>query len=288
MRQSSGILLLTLAAMVWGLSFVAQSVSTSLIGPFTFNGIRFLLGAITLSPFVAKGWKRNVKGNERKTIIAGLCAGLALASASVLQQAGMASTSTGKAGFITSLYMIIVPFLSLFLGKRITMRNWICVFIATIGMYLLCGSSEGGFGKGEILVLLSSLVFAAHILVIDHFKDVDGVTLSCFQFLFAGLVCDLVMPFEHPSLENIGKCAIPLLYAGVMSCGIAYTLQVMGQKQVEPAKAVMPLSLESVFSTLFGFLILQQKLTMWELTGCAIVFVAVILSQSERKTDIKA
>jgi len=280
MKQSSGILLLVLAAMIWGLSFVAQTVSTSFVGPWTFNGIRFFLGFLTLLPFVLKR-KESLRGQWKHTLFGAFCCGLVLSIASVLQQSGMASTSTGKAGFITSLYILIVPFLSLFLGKKITLKHWLCVLLALFGMYLLCGTSEGGFGKGELLVLACAFCFAIHILVIDHFKETDGIALSAFQFLFAGIISLCFMPMEHPEAGAIKQIIVPILYSGIMSCGVAYTLQVIGQKIVEPSKAVMPLSLESVFSTIFGFLILKQSLTVYELLGCVIVFASVILCQME-------
>jgi drug/metabolite transporter (DMT)-like permease len=273
MKQSHGILLLVTCAVVWGLAFVAQSVSSGHIGPWTFNTIRFFLGFLTLLPLC---WKEIA---NKRVWIGGVCCGVVLCLASYLQQKGIETTVTGKAGFITSLYLIIVPFLSIATGKNVTTKNWLCVVLALAGMYLLTGMEGGGLTKGELLILLSAFCFAAHIMVIDHFKEVPGIGLSAVQFLVASVIGVFFLPKEAPRWEAIHSVLVPLLYAGIMSCAVAYTLQIIGQKYVEPANAVLPLSLESVFSAIFGFLILGQRLSVHEIAGCAVVFSAVLLSQ---------
>jgi drug/metabolite transporter (DMT)-like permease len=260
---------------IWGLAFVAQSVSSGQIRPWTFNTIRFAMGFLVLLPISRHHLK------QKRTWIGGVLCGTVLCLASFLQQKGIETTVTGKAGFITSLYLVIVPFLSVATGKKVTVKNWVCVALAMGGMYLLTGMQRGGLSHGELLILASAFCYALHIMVIDHFKDVDGIALSTVQFLTATVIGIPLTILEAPAWEAVKSVAVPLVYAGVMSCGVAYTLQILGQKYVEPAKAVLPLSLESVFSAVFGFLILGQKLSPRELVGCAVVFGAVVLSQKE-------
>lgn len=275
MKQSHGILLLVTCAVIWGLAFVAQSVSSGQIRPWTFNTIRFAMGFLVLLPISRHHLK------QKRTWIGGVLCGTVLCLASFLQQKGIETTVTGKAGFITSLYIVIVPFLSVATGKKVTVKNWVCVALAMGGMYLLTGMQRGGLSHGELFILASAFCYALHIMVIDHFKDADGIALSTVQFLTASVIGIPLTILEAPAWEAIKSVAVPLVYAGVMSCGVAYTLQILGQKYVEPAKAVLPLSLESVFSAVFGFLILGQKLSPRELVGCAVVFGAVVLSQKE-------
>lgn len=275
MKQSHGILLLVTCAVIWGLAFVAQSVSSGQIRPWTFNTIRFAMGFLVLLPISRHHLK------QKRTWVGGVLCGTVLCFASLLQQIGITTTITGKAGFITSLYIVIVPFLSVLTGRKVTIRNWACVGLALVGMALLTGFRQGGISRGEWFILASAFCYALHIMVIDHFKDADGIALSTVQFLTATVIGIPLTILEAPAWEAIKSVAVPLVYAGVMSCGVAYTLQILGQKYVEPAKAVLPLSLESVFSAVFGFLILGQKLSPRELVGCAVVFGAVVLSQKE-------
>lgn len=278
-------LLLFLAAVIWGVAFVAQSVGMDYMGPATFNGARFLIGSAVLVPVI---WYRSrsekadgVLEDKKKLLAGGICCGLALCAASLLQQIGIQYTTVGKAGFITTLYIIIVPVLGIFLRKRIRVRIWIGAVIAVAGMYLLCMSGSFSLSRGDSFVLGCAFVFAVHILAVDYFSPrVDSVKLSCLQFLTSGVICTVIAFLtEAPSPEALAAGAVPVLYAGVLSCGVAYTLQAVGQKNVEPTIASLILSLESAVSVLAGWMILGQKLSIRELSGCVLVFAAVILVQ---------
>ncbi len=279
-------LLLFLTASIWGVAFVAQSVGMDYMGPFTFNGIRFLMGSLVLMPLV---WIRRKRDKEKQipraglkiTLAGGICCGLALGSAALLQQFGIMYTTVGKAGFITTLYIIIVPVLGIFLKKKVPGKVWIGAVLAAFGLYLLCMSERLVLGKGDTYVFMSALLFSVHILVIDYFSPKgDGVELSCIQFLTAGTISTvLAFLFEAPTVEGLAAGILPLAYAGIMSSGVAYTLQIIGQKDMDPTVASLILSLESVVSVLSGWIILGQALSPRELTGCALVFGAVILVQ---------
>lgn len=287
-------LLLFLAAVIWGVAFVAQSVGMEYMGPFTFNGARFLIGAVVLMPVIWQRDRRKTaqKAREDKKAVAsgGICCGLALCIASLLQQFGILYTTVGKAGFITTLYIIIVPACGIFLHKKTGVKIWGGALIAVAGMYLMCISGSFSLSKGDSLVLACAFAFSVHIMVVDYFSPrMDGVKLSCAQFFTSGIICTLLaFLFEKPDLQSLGAGIVPLLYAGVMSCGVAYTLQVVGQKNVEPTIASLILSLESSVSVLAGWIILDQKLSLRELTGCALVFAAVILVQLPDKRKAAA
>lgn len=283
-------LLLFLAAFIWGVAFVAQSVGMDYMGPLTFNGARFLMGSLVLLPFVLLRRKQNKKAGRapaslKTTIIGGVCCGLALCSAALFQQYGIMYTTVGKAGFITTLYIILVPFFGIFLKKRIPGKVWIGAVIAAAGMYLLCMSERLALSRGDTLVFICAILFSVHILVIDHFSPMaDGVELSCIQFLTAGIIGSMgAILFEQPTLQCLIDGMIPLAYAGILSSGVAYTLQVIGQKDMDPTVASLILSMESVFSALAGWMILHQKLSGRELFGCVLVFMAVILVQLPEK-----
>ena len=304
--------LLFLTAVVWGVAFVAQSVGMDYVGPFTFNCIRCLIGAVVLVPCIwfLDGWKQRPGGascgresagaqdsascsrrsagaqdgasyGSHALLAGGICCGLALFVASTLQQIGIQYTTVGKAGFITALYIVMVPVFGIFLKKRAGIRVWVSVALAVAGLYLLCITDRLALGKGDILVLLCAVVFAVHILVVDHFSaKADGVRMSCIQFLVCGLlsgVCMLIT--EHPEMPLILQAWQPILYAGVFSCGVGYTLQIVGQKGTDPTVASLILSLESVVSVLAGWLLLGQRLSVRELSGCALMFVAILLAQ---------
>lgn len=282
-----GLLLLT--AMIWGGAFVAQSVGLDYVGPYTINAVRFLIGGLVLIPCIAvmersqnrKGQPRD-RGTWRELLLGGLCCGLALCVASNLQQIGIAYTTVGKAGFLTALYVVIVPFLGLlFLRKRLPPVIWVCVALALAGLYLLCMTQAEGLGKGDILVLLCALAFSVHILVVDHFSSrVDPVRLSCVQFLVSGLVASVPMAvLEQPTVGAVLAAWQPILYAGVLSCGVAYTLQAVAQRDCDPTVCSLVLCLESVFSVLFGWLLLGQALSVREWLGCALMFGAIVLAQ---------
>ena len=287
-------LMLLLTAAIWGVAFVAQSVGMDYIGPFTFNAIRSLVGGLVLIPCI---WLLNRKKpaaqedtpaqSGRTLFIGGICCGVALAVASSLQQMGIQYTSVGKAGFITALYIVIVPLLGLLFKRRVSGLIWVAVVIAVGGMYLLCITEGFSVGKGDLLVMASAFCFSAHILIIDYFSPkADGVKMSCIQFLVCSLLCAVPMLImERPSLPQILAAWMPLIYAGVFSCGVGYTLQIVGQRHIDPTIASLILSLESVISVLAGWVILGQKLTVRELIGCILVFCAIILAQLPQKEE---
>ena len=288
-------LLLLLTALIWGVAFVSQKAGMDYVGPFTYNGVRSILGGLVLLPVIplldrlrARGGFR--KGSQRDILVGGALCGVVLFVGSSLQQLGIAlqdpATNVGKAGFLTACYTVIVPVLGLLFKKRSPLSVWIGVGIAVLGFFSLClmdGILAGtglGLGLSDLLLLLCAVAFSVHILVIDHFSPLaDGVRMSCIQFLVCGALCLPFMLFlERPAVDDILACWLPIGYAGVMSCGVAYTLQVVAQKGVHPAVASLLLSLESVFSVLAGYALMPgSSLSAWELLGCALVFAAVLL-----------
>ena len=283
-------ILLVLTALIWGCAFVAQSVGMDYVGPFTFNMARFLIGAIVLLPviwFMDRQRKTGAeKGAGQKTlIIGGICCGIALAVASTLQQWGILFTTVGKAGFITAMYIVIVPLLGIFIGKKVRPLIIGCVAIAVVGFYFLCMTESLRLGLGDFLMLLCAIAFSIHILVIDHFSPkVDGVKMSAIQFLTAAIISAVpTLLWEQPVFTEILQAWQPVLYAGVMSCGVAYTLQIIAQKNADPTVASLLLSLESVFSVLAGWVLLGQGLSLKELFGCVLIFCAIILAQLPEK-----
>lgn len=288
-------LILLITAAIWGVAFVAQSAGMDYVGGFTFNCIRSLIGGIVLIPCVFI--IRKVKGTDtvketacdRKTLImGGVSCGVLLCVASNFQQFGIKYTTVGKAGFITALYIVLVPILGLFLKKKVGRLVWMGVALAVAGLYFLCINEQFSIEFGDLLVLCCAMVFALHILVIDYFSPkVDCVAMSCIQFFTCGILSAVPMIiFEEINISDIIECAVPILYAGVMSCGVAYTLQIIGQKNMNPTVASMILSMESVISVLAGWLLLGQKLAERELFGCALMFVAIIMSQlPDKKTQ---
>lgn len=286
-------ILLVLTALIWGCAFVAQSVGMDYVGPFTFNMARFLIGAIVLLPviwFMDRQRKTGAeKGAGQKTlIIGGICCGIALTVASTLQQWGILFTTVGKAGFITAMYIVIVPLLGVFIGKKVRPLIIGCVAIAVVGFYFLCMTESLRLGLGDFLVLLCAIAFSIHILVIDHFSPkVDGVKMSAIQFLTAAIISAVpTLLWEQPVFTEILQAWQPVLYAGVMSCGVAYTLQIIAQKNADPTVASLLLSLESVFSVLAGWVLLGQGLSLKELFGCVLIFCAIILAQLPEKKAV--
>ena len=282
------------AAFIWGTAFVAQSVGMDYLGPLAFNGARFLMGSAVLLPVICfnrtkRRREGRVPGNLKAAAAGGVCCGLVLCAAALLQQYGILETSVGKAGFITTLYIVLVPFFGVFLRRKIPGKVWAGAGIALLGMYLLC--VDGGFrpAKGDVLLFACAILFSIHILVIDCFSSrADGVELSCVQFLTAGIIAGVLSFFlEKPAAGDFIDGIIPLAYAGILSSGVAYTLQVVGQKKTNPAVASLILSLESVISALAGWAVLGQKLTERELVGCGLVFCAVILVQLPKRRFIK-
>lgn len=288
-------ILLLLTAVIWGTAFVAQSVGMDYIGPFTFNAARFLIGGTVLIPLIVYRSKKNPllknqtseekRKNQKTAWIGGVCCGIALCGASLLQQMGIQHTTVGKAGFITTLYIIIVPLIELFFGKKIAKKIWLGAVMAVIGLYLLCINENFSIGKGDFLILVCAILFAIHILIIDHFSPkADGVVLSAIQFFVSGFISVIgAILVENPNPAAMLDAIVPILYAGVMSCGVAYTLQVIGQKNISPTVASMILSLESVISVLAGWIILGEALSAKEIVGCVIVFMAVVLVQLPEK-----
>ena len=294
--------MLFLAALIWGFAFVAQSAGMEYVGPFTFNAVRCVIGAVVLVPVALfykpeelpgnsagdstkveeTGKKNNWFSSNKTLLLGGISCGVFLGVATNLQQIGIMTTSVGKAGFLTALYIVLVPIAGIFFKKKCPVTVWIGVACSFAGLYLLC-MTGGSFAlaTGDLLLLGCAVVFTGHILVIDYFAPkVNGVWMSCIQFLVAGIISAVPMVLtETPAWESIFAAKLPILYAGVMSCGVAYTLQILGQKNYNPTVAVLILSLESCFSVLGGFLILQETLSARELCGCALMFAAIILAQ---------
>lgn len=305
MKTKRNSFLLVLTALIWGVAFVAQSKGGDAVGPFSFNCMRSFLGAIVLIPAIValdrfkltKG-KPQDKAQRKNLIIGGICCGTFLAIATNLQQLGITGgTSAGKAGFLTACYIIMVPILSLFLKKKCSWNIWIGVGLTVVGLYLLCMTESLKFQLSDILILLCALVFAMHILVIDHFSPlVDGVRMSCVQFFVCGIISFVPMMIFEVCPVGISEWASPLgtldawtpiLYAGICSSGIAYTLQIIGQQDVNPTVASLLMSLESVFAVIAGALLLNEKLSAKELIGCLLIFVAITLAQIPVKSKTK-
>ena len=286
-------LLLLLTATIWGVAFVAQSVGMDYVGGFTFNMARSLIGsAVLLSVIWFMGRNSSKKAEEaqgsssRKDLLwGGLACGILMCLASNFQQFGIKYTTVGKAGFITACYIVLVPILGLFLKKKCSPFIWLAVAMSVAGLYLLCITDGFSIGKGDILVLICAVLFSFHILVIDYYSPkVDGVKLSCIQFLVCGILSGIpALILEHPQISSILTAWLPILYAGVMSCGVAYTLQIIGQKNMNPTVASLILSLESCISVLAGWVILGQQLSAREIAGCVIMFAAIILAQLPQK-----
>jgi len=280
-----------IAAMIWGTSFVAQSVSADYVEAFTFNAARSVVAFLFLAvlcvvqrKFLAKsdsGMSGTVFGAKRDLILGGLCCGVALTVASNLQQKGLETTTSGKAGFITALYIVIVPIVGVFLKKKAPKAIWISVVLAVAGLYCLCMTEDFSITVGDFYVLLCAFCYSAHILVIDHFtQKVNGVELSCMQFLVCAVLSAAgMMVMESPSWEAILICLGPILYVGIFSSGVAYTLQILAQKDSNPTVVSLLLSLESVFATLAGALILGDRMSGKEYFGCALMLCAVVLAQ---------
>ena len=283
-------ILLFIAALIWGTAFVAQK-SGGAIGSFTFNGIRTFIGGLVLLPLVLKNHKdKSTPVFTKPELIGGIVCGFFLFVAASLQQFGLAYTTAGKAAFITTLYVVFCPILSWIVHKKKTRPLvWLCVVLDVIGLYLLC-MTDASFSIqiGDTLVILCAVAFAAQMVAVDNYVvKIDGIKLSCIQFLFSGLLGIICMfIFESPvSLSNIMTAWFPILYAGVISCGIAYTFQVLGQKEATPTIAALILCLESVFGVLAGAVIRGETMTMREILGCIIMFAAVVISNLPEKSE---
>lgn len=283
--KTKNALILFLTAFIWGTAFVAQSVGMDHLGPFAFNGIRNFIGGIALLPCILLLDKLKLMdegtGDKKDLIRGGICCGIFLFVASSLQQLGIQYTTAGKAGFITAFYIVLVPVLGIFLKQKTGWKVWVAVAIAIVGLYFLCITESFSIGKGDIYIFFCALVYAGHILVIDYFAPkTNGVKMSCIQFFVAGILSvPFMVIFETTTVEAVFASWGPILYAGVLSSGVAYTLQIIGQKNVNPAIASLILSLESCISVLAGWAILGEQLSSRELTGCVLMFAAIILAQ---------
>ena len=308
-----------LAAFIWGTAFVAQDLCADSIGTFAFNATRYFVAVLALLVVIAisdraKKNKPALTAEEKKAAhkqlwLGGLCCGVALAIASNFQQAGLvAGTDAGKAGFITALYVVLVPVFGLFFKRKVNLPTWIAVVLSVIALYLLCIKGDFSLAPGDLLILVCAVCFAIHILVIDHFTaTVDGLKLSCVQFLVAAVwatiakvVCAILgvngigdvsaatSIFAVPDWQGILSCILPILYVGIFSSGVAYTLQILAQKDSNPTVVPILLSLESVFAVISGAIILHQQMTAREYIGCVVMFVAVILAQIQFPEKKKA
>ena len=312
-EKMRGNLMLLLAAFIWGCAFVAQRSGMEYIGPLTFNGIRSLVGGFTLLIFLLVRDKlanrekaENTNSNEypfeekdekalhspkkemvsrKYTVGCGIVCGICLFAGTTLQQMGMVYTTAGKAGFITALYIVLVPLVGIFLGKKIRPVVWMGVVLAIGGLFLLCVGEDFTVNKGDMLVLLCSFAFTVHITFVDKVSQkIDGVVISCIQLFVCGLISvPGMLLFEEIDWNLILQCAVPILYAGILSCGVAFTLQIVAQKYTEPTVASMIMSLESVFALLSGMILLKERIEIHEMLGCIIMFAAIILAQLPEK-----
>lgn len=288
-----GNIILFVTAIIWGISFVSQSVGMEYIEPNTFMGIRTTMGGLVLLPVIIfsdlakKKRGEYKKTNTKKLLIYGTVCGLLLCIASTLQTYGLKYTTTAKSGFLTALYIIFVAVIGIFAGKKMNFKIAGGVLTAVIGMYFLCLFGETtNFNVGDGLTLLCAVFFAGQIMVIDRcVSQVDGVKLACTQFLVAGII-NLIIMFliEKPNMDAVLSCTTALLYSGIMSCGVAYTLQIIGQKYADPTSASIIMSLESVFAAISGWILLSEAMTIAQIAGCLLMFLAIVLVQlPERK-----
>jgi len=297
-KNIKGELMLILTAVIWGTSFVSQKLGMNYVEPFTFGASRFLLGALVLIPviliFDRSNNKNNVKANDdvysRKDLITGgiLC-GSALFLGASFQQIGIVYTTAGKAGFITALYIVLVPLFGLFMKKKISKLVWFGVALATGGLYLLCIKEGFTIQVGDAIVMAGTIFWALQILIVDAYNDkTQGLKLSCAQFITAGILsAAAAFIFESPSLTTIIECAGPILYTAIMVVGVAYTLQIIGQKTTDPNIAAIILSMESLFAVISGAIFLKETMTIKEIAGCVLMFAAVIMTQVKSSEKIE-
>ena len=289
-KQLTGSAFLAVAVLIWGSTFVAQSVGMDKVGPFTFQAVRCGLAVIFLLPVIALFELRDIKNYFRKWMdpklwIAGILCGLALFIAASLQQVSLVDTDAGKAGFLTALYIVLVPVIGFFLGRRLSLPTIISIVLAVIGLYLLSCVGVTTIRTGDLLLLGCALAFAVQITLIDRLgKDVDGLRLNCIQCLVVTVLSSIFMfSTEAPNFPDILSCWLPIGYAGILSMGVAYSLQVLGQQRLDPTAASLIMSLESVVAAITGWLILKESMTGVEMLGCCLLFTAVIMSQIPTK-----
>lgn len=287
-KKLKGNIILFITAIIWGVSFVSQSVGMDYIGPNTFMGIRTLMGGMVLLPVIAiidKNKKKQStyqKTDMKKLIKYGGICGIFLCVAQTLQTYGLQTTTTAKSGFLTALYIIFVALIGLFVGKKLNFKMASGILTAVVGMYFLCMYGErADFNMGDVLTIICAIFFAGQILCIDKFvSGIDGLKLSCTQFLVAGTINTVLMfILETPDITAIMSCATALLYSGIMSCGVAYTLQVVGQRYAEPTTASIIMSLESVFAAIAGWILLGEAMALSQIIGCLLMFLAIVLVQ---------
>ncbi|MBQ7937555.1 MAG: DMT family transporter [Oscillospiraceae bacterium] len=297
-KSSIGNILLILTAFIWGCAFVAQSVGMEYVGPFTFNGTRCIIGGIFLIAAnlvfdaVKKKNKTYVKPSEsekKELIKGGIICGIVLFAASSVQQIGISMTTVGKAGFISVLYILIVPFFGLLLRQKLPRMIWLCCAIALCGLYLLCINESLSLSKGDAVVFISAAIYAVHIMAVDRFApNVDCVKLSCIQFLVAGIISVAFMfIFEDPEIDKILDAWLPILYAGALSGGVGYTLQTVAQKWTKPSVASLLMSFESVFAVIAGAVLLSQVPSLRETAGCILMFISIIIIQLPEKRKVE-
>ena len=288
-------LLLILASIIWGCAFVAQNVGMNYIGPWTFSTIRFLIAGFSLLAIIPILDKKRThvihpktKEEKKKLLLGSVLCGLALSIGSIVQQIAMLTVPVAKAGFLTTLYVLFVPIITLLFGKKIPLKVWVGIAMALFGLYLLSMAGNLAIGIGEIFLILAAFLFAIHIIIIGHFSTrVDPVRLSCGQLLIGGFATVIPMlVIEKPTITSILAAYIPLLYTGIFSSCVAYTLQIFAQKEANPTIAGMLLSLESVFAALAGYLILNQVLNTRELIGCVLIFIAIVIAQLPDRSDM--
>jgi len=277
-----------ITAVIWGFAFVAQRAGMEFIGPFTYNGIRFALGSLVLIPVIS--WRAKLPGRNADAIstpvpvsfwLAGIIAGVILFGGASLQQVGITQTTAGKAGFITGLYVIIVPIIGIFKKQHAGKALWVGALLALSGMYFLSITGNFELSKGDFLVFLSAFLWAAHVQVIDHFSGrVDVIKLAVLQFAICSVASIFVAVLtESITLSSILQAWIPILYGGILSVGIAYTLQVVAQQKANPSHAAIILSLETVFAAIGGWLILDERLSARALAGCALMLAGMLIAQ---------
>lgn len=296
-KRLSGSISLLLATIIWGSAFVSQSVAMEHLGPFSFQGIRCALAVIGLMPVIALFDRKNKDGEsywrrwaDKKLWLAGILCGIPLFLACNLQQLGLVDTDPGKSGFLTAMYIVIVPILSIFRRKMPSIMVPISVILAVAGLYFLSCVGVTSISTGDLLLLACALMFAIQITFVDIFApSVDALRLNALQALVCAVLSSGIAAFtEQPTWQGIWDCALPLAHTGFLSMGAGYALQIIGQKHVEPTLSSLIMSLESVFAVIFEMLLLQQFLTGWETIGCVLVFAAVILSQIEIKPKAKS
>ena len=281
-KQIRNSFLLLIAALIWGVAFVAQSTGMEHIGPFTFTFLRNVIGTVVLLPIAF--FSKEKSESSKILIISAVLSGIALGIASCLQQYGMLYTSVGKAGFLTALYIIIVPIIGFFFKKKCSWLTWVAVLLAIIGVYFLCMTEEFAINKGDIYELLCAFAFSIQIMIISKYTErINAYRFACIQFFTAGLVAFFPMLLtETIGWSGVSAAMIPLLYTGVMSSGVAYTLQIIGERDLNPTVAALIMSLESCISVLAGWILINQTLSTREIVGCVIMFISIILAQIKK------